>query len=68
MFVNFAQITPVTTVINMFIMGIKLSYVMTVKIGLMKKVQVLQYINILGSQKIVMKLGEKNLMKLNVGL
>ena len=52
----------------MFIMGIKLSYVMTVKIGLMKKVQVLQYINILGSQKIVMKLGEKNLMKLNVGL
>ena len=33
-----------------------------------KKVQVLQYIDILGSQKIVMKLGEKNLMKLNVGL
>ena len=57
LFVNFAQITPVTTAINMFTIGKKLSYVMAVKIGLIKNLQVLQYINILGSQQIVMKLG-----------
>ena len=38
-------------------MGKKLSYVMAVKSGVIKNVLDLQYINILGSQQIVMKLG-----------
>ena len=41
-FVNFVQITPVTTVINMFTTGKKLSYVMAVRSGLMKNVLDLQ--------------------------
>ena len=38
-------------------MGKKLSYVIAVKNGLIKNVPDLQYINIRGSQQIVMKLG-----------
>ena len=65
LFVNFAQVTPVTIVINMFIMGKKLSYVIAVKNGLIKNVPDLQYINIRGSQQIVMKLGTVGLANLS---
>ena len=57
LFVNFAQITLVTTVINIFTMGKKLSYAMAVKIGLIKNVLDLYYINILDYQQVVIKLG-----------
>ena len=56
LFVNFAQITLVTTVINIFTMGKKLSYAMAVKIGLIKNVLDLHYINILDYQQVVIKL------------
>ena len=57
LFVYFAHITPVTTVISMFIMGENLPYAMAVKTGLIKNVWVSQYMKILGFQQIVMKLG-----------
>ena len=56
LFVNFPQITLVTTVINIFTMGKKLSYAMAVKIGLIKNVLDLHYINILDYQQVVIKL------------